>query len=357
MIDKTLEKHFTSTEIVVSDTIQIRKWQDLIKGSQINHSDAQHMAVVFNSKEEPQFVIGYLKKGKTEEFVRQKTLTDTGTWNTQIKTSVNADEIYQVIAVQTCYKSQNDSVDGTQIEITFEGFKSPGFKTPNKQIDENAEPSSTQNTGSDNVTAKTGSVNTGTDSEMFDLRPADESPTQDSQQCEVEPSIEEDVQTDILHLFAEIDFNYWNEEKWPGNMFSFQRNDSGKVSYSGNTRTNYFTKLSRTDINERLQHDKESFHGQKKRGFVMENGYDYFLCALAPELSAKVYEESFMQQNESYLGRNLEKEQGITDDEFKARLKSKVRKYYGFLEVFKMKKGGLQNGSLYEQTGKIIKLT
>ena len=89
----------------MSDTIQIRKWQDLIKGSQINHSDAQHMAVVFNSKEEPQIVIGYLKRGKTEEFVRQKTLTDIGTWNTQIKTSVNADEIYQVIAVQTCYKT------------------------------------------------------------------------------------------------------------------------------------------------------------------------------------------------------------------------------------------------------------
>ena len=344
----------------MSDTIQIRRWQDLIKkGSQINHSDAQHMAVVINSKEEPQIVIGYLKKGKTGEFVRQKTLTDIGTWNTQIKTSVNADEIYQVIAVQTCYKPQNDSVDGTQIEITFEGFKSPGFKTPNKQIDENAEPSSTENTGSGIIggedTGTGGEDKTASDNNDFvNLQLTGESITQELQQCEVEPSIEEEFQTDILHLFEEIDFSFFNEEKWPVNMFSFQR-DAGKVSYSGNTGTNYFTKLSRFDINERLQ-EKESFNVQKKRGFVMEDGYDYFLCALAPELSAKVYEESFMQQNESYLGKHLEK-QGITDDEFKARLKINVRKYYGFLEVFKMKKNGLQNGDLYEQTGKIIKLT
>ena len=60
-------------------------------------------------------------------------------------------------------------------------------------------------------------------------------------QCGVEHSFktdENEFKTDILHFYPEIDFNYWNEEKWPENIFLSHR-DSGEVSYSGNTIDHY----------------------------------------------------------------------------------------------------------------------
>ena len=87
----------------------------------------------------------------------------------------------------------------------------------------------------------------------------------------------------------------------------------------------------------------------------MDEDYDFFICLLASELTAKIYEETFMQENESYLGQFLEKEI-MDDNEFKTRLKSKVKKYYGFVEVFKIRKNGSLNGGQYEQTCKINKL-
>ena len=366
MIAKELGKSFTNTEIEVDDTIQIVDWKQLKKiGCSINDVHTQHLAMVVDLEKDPfsEIAIGYWKKG-SNQFVRQKTLAEDGTWDSKIKTTVDHDHIYQVIAIHTSYQ-QCSSADGTQIDISFKGFESPEFKwsnqtsiqDPNEEDDDISadKPPSLETIGAeknDYIFNLKLQEDTENDENNFQKSQTlfSQMDTQNSQQCGVEPSLktdEEEFKTDILHFCLEIDFNYLNEEKWPANMFLFHSDASGKVSYSGNTKDRCLTKISRDEIMERLQHDTE-FPVQRKRGLQMEEDYEYFICPLAPELSAKVYEETFMQENESFLGQILE--QGDMDDtDFKKLVKSKVRKHFGFLEVFKMRK----NGTQYERTGKL----
>ena len=370
LISKNLDKIFPNTEILVHNTINIRDWTEIARGSSINNADTQHLALVINTADAPftEIVIGYWKitqkRSTPTQFVRQKTLDETnGTWNATNKRPVNDKHIYQVIAVRTEYQ-QCTSADGIQIDIFFDGFKNPKFKwstqpshtqtVTNDANADHADESPTQ--PDDEINLKLINQDDAQTSQgLFgDSQNLTQHQTQNLTQDQTLCGVDEEELTDLLHFYQDIDFNYLNEEKWPENMFSFYRDDSGKISYSGNTTNHYFTKVTRSQIIERKsQADTAEF--RLKRGLQMDEEYQYFICPLDPEVQAKVYEETFMEENVSYLGQFLEKG-GLNDNEFNTRLKIKVTKYYGFMEVFKMKKNGSQNGDQYEQTGKLNRL-
>ena len=316
LIDRALNKIFPNTEIFVDDTITIREWKHLGRGSGINTPDAQHLAFVINLETDPftEIVIGYWnkKKGnqrepKPPQFVRQKTLSNTGIWDPDNKKPVDYNHIYQIIAVHTSYQKCS-SGDGRQIDITFEGFHSPKFKYSTQPSFQDPEQTEQSEQSEETFTNADTNVEdpSGTD-KMIDLQLCDQAQTsqnlfgdstqdstvftQDSQQRGVEPSKtdEEEFQTDILHFYPEIDFDYLNENKWPVSMFSFHR-DSGKVSYSGNTTHQYFQKISRNLITDRLQSVQDmEFPVQKKRGLQMDDNFDYYLCELLDFVIRTIY--------------------------------------------------------------------
>ena len=345
-------------------------WKDHPRGFRGANSDTQSIfAIELTDTGKFRTWQGYMCMSNDDFKPKQKVVKD------QLKNIaktdvVNQKHILDLARIKTTMEKSTSGLDQINIELSV--YRNPTFDR--RQFTMPGHPS--QNSVLSNVSSAPtlpslptlpSSVATGTSSV-----PSGQSSTMNTSGQEVHKMDDPmDDQTDGMSgldalngdwLHENINFKYLGESQWPRKGWLFHFDEKGvdytRVDGEENSQDVMERVKKRSDITQYVLEEEKPKKEDQKKGckrpkFHFEEGFDYFLAPVETDLFGKIYEDSFIRQNVDYLTslcpppENEAQAKAVRD-----RNTNKVKKFYGFMEIFKKAEGA----KMYQRTGKRDKI-
>lgn len=345
-------------------------------GASVNDKNTTMVALVIKDVGEmADTMIGYfdLKSGK---FKSQKKLIvkpdGDSEWediHRQNQFCVNNEHIYTIARIRNDYEIPASS-SASQIEMYVKvdlimntEFKKEGFQAPNSKVDD-TQPGPHDFTPSFTPTEIT---------EPYPMEsiigkdllggnncsPEDATSLVDNGGMEIETDAMEFQFMDGLQTYQKNDYQYLNLTNWPRTGFKFSLKPGGGYVFSVPDGEKIMTKVKSRDlITMKLREvmkgpSDPTVDGRSRGKWCFEDRYDYFLAPLEDQMQKKVYTKAFMNENFECLKNVIvpkNPKPGFNMDQYDSSVMNKVKKHYGFLEIFKKLQG---QETKYEPTGKL----